>query len=195
MSVYANTLNAYAAKLKAQRKAAEREAELLARSKSAEQRNADKMRIEQAKAEKIVAESKQKYSATNISNICLDKITRTFREDFNVGFASGERVKVANDLKKICELFYYEGEGRMYLKVDASRYTKTAFNIMVSVLVNMKVMTREQASEGARKNLRQIVVLRENEKASVALSPINTSIESIKEIIAENEHLRKEYAV
>jgi hypothetical protein len=73
MSVLANTLNAYAGKIKAQRKAAEREAQLAARRKSAEQRLADKMRIE---ADRLLKQQHQRdgdwlYSSrTRLKHYC-----------------------------------------------------------------------------------------------------------------------------
>ena len=184
MSVYANTLNAYAGKLKAQLKAQKREAELAARRKSAEENLADKMRIEQARAEKIEEENKKKFNAVNLSNIVLDNVARIFRTRHNQYFAAGERAKVASDLKKISQLFFYSGSGKMYLKVDASQYTETAFNIMVSAMVNMTLLDEEQGRNPKINILRQITIIRDNEDIAVTLSPINTSVESLKEAVA-----------
>ena len=87
MSVYANTLNAYAAKLKAQRKAAERDAQLAARRKSADQRLADKIRIEQAKAERQAEyNEKNKITATKVSCEILNQVTRSIKELTGSGF-------------------------------------------------------------------------------------------------------------
>jgi len=152
------------------------------------------MRIEQAKAEKIVAESKQKYSATNVSNLLLDVVTRQYKMRTGYGFATGERAKVAIDLQKISELFFYEGSGKYHLKVDASQYSKSAYEIIINTMINMRLIPVDIGNDGIRLNLRQIVVLRNNETADVALVPVNTSINEIKEYVAENPHLRKDYA-
>jgi len=194
MSVYANTLNAYAAKLKAQRKAAERDAQLAARRKSADQRLADKIRIEQARAEKEALKEKP-TSATDVTNLLLDVVTRQYKMRTGYGFATGERAKVSKDLQKISELFFYEGSGKYHLKVDASRYSKAAYEIIVNTMINMRLIPVDIGNDGIRLNLRQIVVIRNGNTADVALVPLKTSIDEIKAYVAENEHLRHEYTV
>lgn len=197
MSVYANTLNAYAAKLKAQRKAQEREAELLARKKSAEQRNADKMRIAQAKAEREALDNeKNKVTATKVSCEILNQVTRSIKELTGSGFSTGERVRVTADLKKISELFFYEGRGKYHLKVNVSAYSTPAYMIIINTLAMMRIITPIMAVEAIdANNLKQIVVLRDGAKVDVFLTRVGESLDIYKSYVADHEHLRKEYAV
>jgi len=194
MSVYANTLNAYAAKLKAQRKAAEREAQLALRRKSQEQRIADKLRFEQAKAQKLQQEQEKKYSTFSVIDAVLDRTIHTFKEDYNVVLLAGERGKLHKDLNKLAGLFYYEGDGRMYIKVDASGYSKDAYSVMLTVLATMKVISEDAGFGAINENRRMIVVFKEDQKMSVAISQVNTPLDEIREFIAQNEHLRVEFA-
>jgi len=197
MSVYANTLNAYAAKLKAQRKAAERQAELEARRKSADQRLADKIRIEQARAERQAEyNEKNKFTATKVSCEILNQVTRSIKELTGSGFSTGERTMVTADLTKISELFFYEGRGKYQLKVNVSAYSTPAYMILVNTLVVMRIITPVMAVEAIdTNNLKQIVVLRDGVKVDVFFTRVGESLDTYKAYVAENEHLRKEYAV
>lgn len=197
MSVYANTLNAYAARLKAQRKAAEREAELAARRKSAEEKNADKMRIEQARAERQAQyNEKNKITATKISCEILNQVTRSVKELTGSGFSTGERSMVTADLTKISELFFYKGQGKYHLKVNVSSYSTPAYMIMINTLAMMRIITPIMAVEAIDNPIhKQIVVLRDGNKVDVFFTRVGESLNTYKSYVADHEHMRKEYAV
>ena len=194
MSVLANTLNAYAAKIKAQRKAAEREAQLALRRKSEEQRQADKLRFEQAKAQKLQKEYNKKYDTDRLTEQVLDRIIIRFKEEHNLLLLAGERAKITKDLKKITKLFFYVGPGRMYLKVNAYGYSKTAYEIMISTLATIKLFGEDLGIEAIKEDRKMIVIIKENDNLSVCIAYADTELDDLRDAIKQKEHMRKEYA-
>lgn len=195
MSVYANTLNAYAARIKAQRKAAEREAQAQARAKSAEQKLADKMRIE---AERLLKQRQQQEALTPTLGVemLLDKVIRQIKNDYNEILLTGERVKIKQDLAKLAELFFYQGAipGNVaHVVVDATKYSNAAFAAIMGVMIHLEMVQEEGACSivECSKNMRQIVCFRNNRKASITFVNSNTSsIERAKQDFVKNSMLR-----
>lgn len=195
MSVYANTLNAYAGKLKAQRKAAEREAQALARAKSAEQKLADKQRIE---AERLLKQQQHLEAITPTSGVefIIDKVIRQIKNDYNEILLAGERVKITQDTAKLAELFFYQGSvpGRVaHVVVDATKYSNAAFAAILGVLIHLEMVQEEGAASVVEcgTNMRQIVCFRSNNKVSVTFVNTHTcSIEKAKQDFIENNTKR-----
>jgi hypothetical protein len=183
MTVLANTLNAYAAKLKAQRKAAEREAQAQARAKSAEQKLADKMRIEAAKLEKEQQQNKRLFSTTRLVDIYLDKVTKKFKTQRGLEFNSGERAQVRKDLLALVELYYYTGPvpgGKAYKVIDASKYSITAFEILISVIGNLDMAKEHNLRDVIKYNFRRIVVFKSNNGSTVTFTPVDITLDQVK---------------
>lgn len=183
MSVYANTLNAYAGKLKAQRKAAERIAQAQARAKSSEQRQADKQRVEAERLQKQ-AEANALATPTDAVEVYLDLVLRKFKNDFNEVLVNGERARITQDLNTITELFYYQGHipGNVaYKLIDATDYSKTAFTVLVSVLSTMKIVQSDGAFQVVAANLRRVMVMKNNNKmCAVSFLDIHQTVEEVK---------------
>jgi hypothetical protein len=184
MSVLANTLNAYAGKIKAQRKAAERVAQAQARAKSAEQRLADKMRVEAERLQKQ-AEANAVITPTQGVEFVVDSVIRKIKNEYNEVLLSGERAKITRDLSKLTELYYYKGTipGRIaHVVVDAKTYSKAAMATMIGSMLTLDMMQREGADDIVLGTARTIVCLRNNVKVSISFyDPLTTSIEEAKE--------------
>jgi len=195
MSVYANTLNAYAGKIKAQRKAAERLAQAQARAKSAEQKLADKLRIE---AERLLKQQQQQEVITPTSGVefILDKTIRQIKTDYNEILLAGERVKITQDLAKLAELFYYQGDipGRVaHVVVDATKYSNAAFAAIMGVLIHLEMVQEQGAMSvlDCGTNMRKIVCFRSKNKVSVTFVNTHTcSVEKAKQDFIENNTKR-----
>ena len=185
MSVLANTLNAYAGKIKAQRKAAERLAHAQARAKSVEQQLADKMRIELERIQKQQQE-KSKLTPTFGVEFFLDKVIRQMKNDHNEILLSGERARITQDLTKLAELFYYPGviPGRVAHKcVDTTTYSTAAFAAMLGVLIQLKMVQEDGALEIVENRMRLIVCLRANGKCLITC--INSEEYTVDQAIEE----------
>ena len=188
MSVLANTLNAYAARIKAQRKAAEREAQAQARAKSLEQRLADQMRIEAERIQKQ-RQAESKLTPTFGVECCLDQTIRYMKNEHNEILLAGERVRITQDLTKLAELYYYPGviPGRVAHKcVDTTTYSKAAFVAIMSVLVRLHMFDEADAVDVIENNMRVIVCFRNKTKCSInCINPEEYTIEQAVEVAKE----------
>ena len=182
MSVLANTLNAYAAKLKAQRKAAEREAQAQARAKSVEQRLADKMRIDAERLQKIKRE--HTTPATEfMSDFYLDLVVRRFKNDLSLALHTGERAQITRDLRTIVDLYFYTGTipgTKAYKVIDTGSYSETAFEIMVSVIANMRMAKADDLCDVIKSKFRKIVLFKTNAASVLTFTPSHISLDDIK---------------
>jgi multidrug efflux pump subunit AcrA (membrane-fusion protein) len=187
MSVLANTLNAYAGRLKAQRRAQERDAIRAARAKSQAQREAEQAQRQAIRAQKNAPKPVNKKA---IVAFYLDGVVREMKRVYGYEMATGERARVSQDLMKITELFWYDGSlaCSAYKKFDLTGYSTTAFEVIISALTTMKVVSPEGAHTALTKNQRCLVIHRTSGVngqgiASVALTTANTDIEEITTLI------------
>jgi hypothetical protein len=184
MSVLANTLNAYAGKIKAQRKAAERLAQAQARAKSQEQRQADKARIE---AERLLkqAEANALASPTELVDAYIDVVLRKYKNEFGEVLVNGERAQITQDLCKIAELYYYQGNipGKVAHKlIDTTSYSKTAFIVLASTLSIMKIAGNGHVmSDVVNQNMRRIMIMKDNDGyAALSFLDMSHTVDEVK---------------
>ena len=183
MSVLANTLNAYAARLRAQRRAQERDAIRAARTKSPAQREAEQAQRQAIRAQKNAPKPVNKKA---IVAFYLDGVVREMKRVYGYEMATGERARASKDLLKIAELFWYDGSlaCSAYKKFDLTGYSTTAFEVIISVLTTMKVVSPAGGHTALTGNNRCLVIHRTpggagQGIASVALTPANTDIDEI----------------
>jgi hypothetical protein len=187
MSVLANTLNAYAARLKAQRRAQERDAIRAARTKSQAQREA-----EQAQREAIRAQKNVKPQQTNKQAVAfyLDNVVREMKRLYGYEMATGERARATRDILSIVDVYHYSGilTCSVYKKIDLSGYSTTGFEIIMSVLASMKILSADGAHRALVNKTRSLVVHLTpggvgQAVASIGLSQATTDINEITDMI------------
>ena len=186
MTVYANTLNAYAARLKAQRRAAQRQAEIAANRKSADQRAADKA---QREADKKLRQASllDKFTPSMMAIDYLDKVSREFKTRFNLEFLDGERARATKDIKDIAELYFYteSHSTNLYKAFDLSNYSMPAFNIIVSVLANMRLIDEADGLTIQKSKKTTLVIYKTPNITTCALAPKDYSVDEIKNDIKD----------
>lgn len=190
MSVLANTLNAYAARLKAQRRAQEREALTAARAKSQAQRQAEQA---QRQAVRELREQQQKTTPSELAAFILDGVVSEFKRRYGQEFGSGERGRAVRDIKRISELYFYRGTitTNTYKVYDFTGYSKAAFGMITSVLANLKIIDHAIALQAQAHNCRTLVVYKTPTMSSCGLGGPDLSIDEIKAGI-KNEIARSE---
>lgn len=190
MSVLANTLNAYAARLRAQRRAQEREAIQAARVKSQAQREAERAQRQAIRAQR---EQQQKTTPSELAAFILDSVVSEFKRRYGQEFASGERGRAVQDIKRISELYFYRGPitTNTYKVYDFTNYSKAAFAMITSVLANLKIIDRDIARQAQIYNCRTLVVYKTPTMSSCGLSGPGMSIDELKAGV-KNEIARSE---
>ena len=180
MSVLANTLNAYAARLKAQRRAQEREALKAARVKSQAQREAERAQRQAIRAQR--EQQQPKNIAVSGMNFYLDRVARRFKIDYNEQFRTGERAQVTRDLEQLCKLFFYTGPipgNKIYKVIDTQHYSKTAYNILVSVLANAGMVDATHARNVVNYGFRKIVLITTTKGSTLTFAASDNQLDNI----------------
>jgi multidrug efflux pump subunit AcrA (membrane-fusion protein) len=190
MSVLANTLNAYAARLKAQRRAQEREAIQASRVKSQAQRAAEQAQRQAIRAQR---EQQQKTTASELAADILDRVVSEFKRRYGQEFATGERGRAVQDIKRISELYFYRGPitTNTYKVYDFSCYSKPAFCMITSVLANLKIIDQSIALQAQIYNCRQLVVYKTPTMSSCGLGGQGLTVDELKAGV-KNEIARSE---
>ena len=187
MSVYANTLNAYAARLKAQRRAAEREAIKKARAKSDQQREAERALRVSIRAQQTRPDPTLKQAI----DFWVSGVSRKFKSDYQMELATGERAKITSLIAKMMDVYCYDGEitASFYKTFDLSVLSTTAYEMVVSVLANMDLIKAHNGHQAIRNNFRRITIYKTRDGVSLALDqstrPVSEITDSIRRDMAQ----------
>ena len=200
MSTYANTLTAYSARLKAQRRAAEREAQAAARAKTAEQKAQDRARIATQRAIRKAQATDLPSNKRVVEKLLNNGLAAAKDLGIAYAFRSGERAQITQDLVTILDLYLYEGHiaGFMAYKIiDTTCYSRDAFALLIGTLGNLNMIKGgiARCSMIINENFRKIAVARYHDgSVNIILAQSQDTAEQLKKDLVADYHANADVA-